>query len=59
VSLLFASQLTFALSPVLVAAIALTALIIWQVTGDGEAPLFEGLGLVALFAMLAALVWFE
>jgi Ca2+:H+ antiporter len=59
VSLLFATQLTFALSPVLVAAIALTALIVWQITGDGEAPLYEGLGLVALFAILAALVWFE
>jgi Ca2+:H+ antiporter len=59
VSLLFATQLTFALSPVLVAAITLTALIVWQITGDGEAPLFEGLGLVALFAILAALVWFE
>jgi Ca2+:H+ antiporter len=59
VSLFFATPLTFALSPVLIAAIALTAIIVWQITGDGEAPAFEGLGLVALFVILATLVFFE
>jgi Ca2+:H+ antiporter len=59
VSLLFATPLTFALSPVLIAAIALTAVIVWQITGDGEAPAFEGLGLVCIFVILATLVFFE
>ena len=37
VSLLFAHQLTFALAPVLIGALLLTALSMWQITGDGEA----------------------
>jgi Ca2+:H+ antiporter len=53
VSLLFAHALTFALSPVLIAALLLTALAMWQITGDGEAAAFEGWALVALYAILA------
>lgn len=58
VSLLFATPLTFSLSPVLIAAIALTAVIVWQITGDGEAPVFEGVGLVAIFVILATVIFF-
>ena len=32
---------------------------VWQVTGDGEAVLFEGMALIALYVVLATLVWFE
>ena len=45
ISLLFAHQLTFALAPVYIGALLLTALAMWQITGDGEAVAFEGLAL--------------
>lgn len=59
VSLLFAQQLTFVIDPVFLGALALTAIALWQITGDGEAVLFEGMALVALYVVLATLVWFE
>lgn len=62
ISLLFAHRLTFAISPgglVLVVALVFSALAIWQITGDGEAAVYEGLALVATYAILAAVVWFE
>ena len=59
VSLLFSEQLTFVVNPVFVGALALTAISVWQITGDGEAVLFEGLALIALYVVLATLVWFE
>jgi Ca2+:H+ antiporter len=59
ISLLLATTLTFALAPVYVGALALTALIVWQVTGDGEALLFEGLALIALYVILATLTLYE
>jgi Ca2+:H+ antiporter len=59
VSLLFATTLTFALAPVYIGALALTALALWQVTGDGEAAEFEGWALVALYVILATLTLYE
>ena len=59
VSLAFTTQLTFVINPVFLGALALTAIAVWQITGDGEAVLFEGIALVALYAALATLVWFE
>ena len=53
ISLLFAHQLTFALAPVYIGALLLTALAIWQITGDGEAAPFEGVALIGLYAVLA------
>ena len=44
VSLLFDQRLTFVINPVFIGALALTAIAVWQITGDGEAVLFEGLG---------------
>ena len=38
---------------------SITALAVWQVTGDGQAVAFEGLALVALYVILAVLVFFE
>ena len=58
-SLFFAERLTFVVEPVYLGALALTAIALWQVTGDGEAVLFEGLALVSLYVVLATLVWFE
>jgi len=58
-SLFFAERLTFVVEPVYLGALALTAIALWQVTGDGKAELFEGLALVSLYVVLATLVWFE
>ena len=59
ISLLFAHQLTFALAPVLIGALLLTALSVWQITGDGEAVAFEGWALVALYVILAAFTLYD
>ncbi len=58
-SLLFAAHLTFALAPIYIGALALTALAIWQITGDGEAVMFEGVALIALFVILGAFTLYE
>jgi Ca2+:H+ antiporter len=54
VSLLFQNTLTFQLAPVYIGALFLTAIAIWQITGDGEAAEFEGVALVALYVVLGA-----
>ena len=36
-----------------------TAVIVWQITGDGEATVFEGTALVAAFVILATVAAFE
>ena len=52
VSLLFKNTLTFQLDPVYIGALLLTALAIWQITGDGEAGEFEGTALIGLYVVL-------
>lgn len=59
VSLAFSTRLTFGVSGVLIGGLALTALAIWQITGDGEAAAFEGWALIALYVILATLFYFE
>ncbi len=59
VSLLTATSLTFALPPVYTGALLGTAVLIWQITGDGEATPFEGAALMAAFVILATVAWFE
>jgi len=59
VSLLTPTTLTFALAPIYIGALLATAIIIWQITGDGEGTAFEGAALVAMFAILAAVALFE
>jgi Ca2+:H+ antiporter len=59
VSLLTATTLTFALSPIYVGALLGTAVIIWQITGDGEATAFEGAALIAAYVILATVAAFE
>ena len=58
-SLFFDERLTFVIEPVYLGALALTAIALWQITGDGRAALYEGLALVSLYVVLATLVWFE
>jgi Ca2+:H+ antiporter len=59
VSLLLSHSLTFVLPPVYIAALGLSAVAIWQITGDGEARDYEGAALVALFVIVAAVAWYE
>jgi Ca2+:H+ antiporter len=59
VSLLTTTTLTFSLSPVYAGALFGTAVIIWQVTGDGEATGFEGAALIAAYVILATVAAFE
>jgi Ca2+:H+ antiporter len=59
-SLFFTERLTFVLSnPVYIGALLIMALAVWQITGDGQAVLFEGLALVAIYIILAVLTWYE
>jgi Ca2+:H+ antiporter len=58
-SLFFSERLTFVLNPVYIGALVIMALAVWQVTGDGQAFAFEGMALVALYIILAVLVFFE
>ncbi|HEY3019284.1 MAG TPA: hypothetical protein VGJ32_03785 [Solirubrobacteraceae bacterium] len=58
-SLFFADSLTFAIDPVYVGALLLTAIAVWQVTGDGEAAAFEGWALIGTYVILAALTLYE
>ncbi|HZE05154.1 MAG TPA: hypothetical protein VE127_08020 [Solirubrobacteraceae bacterium] len=59
VSLLTTTTLTFALAPVYIGALLGTAILIWQITGDGEATPFEGTALIAAFVILATVALFE
>lgn len=58
-SLFFADRLTFVVNPIYIGALFLMAIAVWQITGDGEAMAFEGWALVALYAVLGVLTWFE
>ncbi len=58
-SLAFDPHLTFVLSPIFIGALVVTALAMWQITGDGEALLFEGAALVGLYVILATVMWYE
>ena len=42
-----------------IGALALTAIALWFITSDGEATLFEGVALVALYVILAVVTWYE
>ncbi len=59
VSLLTATTLTFALAPVYAGALFGTAVIVWQITGDGEATVFEGTALIATYVILATVAAYE
>jgi Ca2+:H+ antiporter len=59
VSLLLSTRLTFAIAPVYIGALAGTAIIVWQITYDGEAAVFEGVALMAAFVILATVAAYE
>ena len=55
----FTDRLTFVLNPVYIGALAVTAIAVWQITGDGEAYVYEGLALVAIYVILATVTFYE
>ena len=59
ISFALSTTLTFSLAPVYTGALALGALALWQVSGDGEAAEFEGWALVSLYVVLATLTLYE
>jgi Ca2+:H+ antiporter len=59
ISLPLSSKLTFSLHPVYIGALLVTALAMWQITGDGEAVTFEGLALIAIYLTLAGITLYE
>ena len=59
VSLLFATQLTFALAPIYIGTLLLVGIALFQVTSDGEGTRFEGVALIALYVILAVSVFYE
>ena len=59
ISLMFAHQLTFGIAPVLIGALLVTALAVWQITGDGEAVAFDGWALVAIYVILAVFTLYD
>ena len=58
-SLFFTDRLTFVLNPVYIGALAVTVIALWQITGDGEAYIYEGLALVAIYVILATVTFYE
>lgn len=59
VSVAFSTKLTFALAPVYIGALALMTLVVWQVSGDGQASAFEGWALIALYAIVAVVAAYQ
>jgi Ca2+:H+ antiporter len=59
VSLATATTLTFAVAPVYAGALFGAAVLVWQTTGDGEAPVWEGLALIAAYVIVATVAGFQ
>ncbi|MGC9220713.1 MAG: sodium:proton exchanger [Solirubrobacteraceae bacterium] len=58
ISLLTASRLTLSIPSVWAAALIGTAILVWQITGDGEGTVFEGVALIAVYLVVAAIAAF-
>ncbi len=57
VSFLTPATLTLVFAPMLVIAVVLTVVVVWMITEDGESSWLEGVILVALYAIIAAVFW--
>jgi Ca2+:H+ antiporter len=56
-SFLTPATLTLVFAPMLVVAVVLTVVVVWMITEDGESSWLEGVILVALYAIIAAVFW--
>ncbi len=59
ISAFFENSLTFVTQPIYAGALALTAIAVWQVTGDGEATEFEGYALMGTYVVLATIAFYD
>ncbi len=59
VSLTFDTSLTFALPPIYIGALAVSAIVVWQITDDGEGHPYEGWALIATYLVLAIITLYE
>jgi Ca2+:H+ antiporter len=59
ISLTMHTSLTFSLRPVYIGALAVSAIVIWLITDDGEGHPFEGWALVATYIVLAMITIYE
>ena len=53
ISLTMHTSLTFSLRPIYIGALAVSAIVVWQITDDGEGHPYEGWALVATYLVLA------
>jgi Ca2+:H+ antiporter len=59
VSLTLSTTLTFALPPLYIGALAVSAVTVWLITEDGEGRAYEGWALVVIYAILAVVTLYE
>ena len=59
ISLTMHTSLTFSLRPVYIGALAVTAIVIWLITDDGEGHPYEGWALVVTYVVLAMITLYE
>ena len=59
ISLTMHTSLTFALHPIYIAALAASAIVVWQITDDGEGHPYEGMALVATYLVLAMITFYD
>ena len=59
ISLSMHTSLTFALHPLYIGGLALTAVVVWKVTDDGEGHTYEGWALVAAYLVLAIIAIYD
>ncbi len=59
ISLAMHTSLTFALQPLYIGALALTAVVVWKITDDGEGHPYEGWALLAAYAALAIITFYD
>ena len=59
ISLTMHTSLTFSLRPIYIGALAVSAIVVWQITDDGEGHPYEGWALVATYLILAMITLYE
>jgi Ca2+:H+ antiporter len=59
ISLTMHTSLTFSLRPIYIGALAVSAIVVWQITDDGEGHPYEGWALIATYLVLAIITLYE
>jgi Ca2+:H+ antiporter len=58
-SMFLSTSLTFSLPPVYIGGLAIMAILVWQVTDDGDGHPYEGWALIATYVVLAIITLYE